>query len=136
MWRLPATVTFKMPAVVLPEKAIILITDTINDNPSDVVNVGEQTSTRNGTKPLVRATKASFRNLRLTGGSPQWAATRSPMKCSPWANSSKAARRATSRSSKSWQTLGWNRWSAGLPLLLRREPGASLPAFGSVSRSP
>jgi len=39
-----ATVTFKMPAVVLPEKAIILITDTINDNPSDVVNVGEQTS--------------------------------------------------------------------------------------------
>jgi hypothetical protein len=41
-----ATITFKRfaPAVVLPEKAIILITDTADDSASDVVNVGMQTS--------------------------------------------------------------------------------------------
>jgi hypothetical protein len=40
------TITFKRfaPAAVLPEKAIIEITNTASDSSSDVVNVGEQTS--------------------------------------------------------------------------------------------
>jgi hypothetical protein len=41
-----ATIKFKKfsPAAVLPEKAIILITDTASDSSSDVVNIGTQTS--------------------------------------------------------------------------------------------
>jgi hypothetical protein len=41
-----ATVTFKKftPAAVLPERAIIMITNTAGDSKKDVVNVGEQTS--------------------------------------------------------------------------------------------
>jgi hypothetical protein len=41
-----ATVKFKhfSPAAVLPEKAIVMFTDTETDNPSDVVNIGMQTS--------------------------------------------------------------------------------------------
>jgi hypothetical protein len=38
-------ITFKhFSSVVLPEKAIILITDTVSDSPNDVVNVGEQSA--------------------------------------------------------------------------------------------
>jgi hypothetical protein len=41
-----ATVTFKhfLPAAVLPEQAIVTFTDTGSDSPSDVVNIGMQTS--------------------------------------------------------------------------------------------
>ena len=41
-----AAVTFKKftPAAVLPEKAIIMITNTAGDSESDIVNVGMQTS--------------------------------------------------------------------------------------------
>jgi hypothetical protein len=41
-----ATIKFKhfSPAAVLPERAIVMFTDTESDNPNDVVNIGMQTS--------------------------------------------------------------------------------------------
>lgn len=67
-----ATVTFKRfrPAAVLPEKAIIMITNTAGDSASDVVNVGEQTSYKEWDEALGPGYEGFVPEPPLEGGKP------------------------------------------------------------------
>ncbi len=67
-----ATVTFKHfpPAAVLPEKAIIMIKSTVSDNPSDVVNVGMQSSYKEWDEALGPGYEGFIPEPPLYGGIP------------------------------------------------------------------